>query len=1050
MGVSEPFIRRPIATSLLGIALLIGGALGYFALPVSALPQVDFPTVQVSTQLPGASPDVIASLITAPLERQLGQIPSLTAMNSTSSFGVSQISLQFDLNRDIDGATQDVQAAINAAAGVLPKTLPYPPTYAKVNPADAPVMTLALRSETISLRAMSDIADTLLAQRLSQISGVGRVSVLGGLKPAVRIQADLARLAAYGIAMEDLRNAIANANVSGPKGSLDGAQQSYIIAANDQIAAADAYRPIIITYRNGSPVTIGDVAQIVDGLENDRTGGWYQGTPAVIIDIQRQPGANVIDVVKQIRAEIPKVQRAIPAGVHLTIVSDRTVTIRASVHDVQFTLVLSVVLVTLVVLLFLRSLRATLIAGVALPLSLITSFGIMYFAGFSLDNLSLMALTIGTGFVVDDAIVMIENIVRHMENGDNAMTASLKGASEIGFTVISLTVSLIAVFIPLLFMSGLVGRMFREFALTLTIAVVTSAVVSLTLTPMMCSRLLKHAHEELAVPGLAAISRFIDRTVEFYHRTLLWVLEHQRATLVVTFATLVATLVLYVVAPKGFLPLQDTASITAVTEAGPDVSFGEMQKRQAEAADAIKADPDVTGVVSVIGAGSVNPTTNVGRLVMTLKPRGERRDDVSVVVTRLKQRVAGIPGMTVYFQPVQDVQISTQSSRSQYQYTLTGTDAALVSEWARKLVDEMRREPLFRDVSSEAQEGGLRAQLDVDRTRAGQLGVSLQAITDTLNDAFAQRQISTIYGQANQYRVVLEALPMYQRDPSILSKLYLPGGASSAAVGAPNAQVPLDAVATLKRTTAPLAISHQAQFPAISLSFNLAPGAALGDAVEAVKAIESRIEMPNSIVGVYAGDAAEFAKALAGQPWLLLAAVITIYIVLGVLYESYIHPITILSTLPSAGVGAILALIQCGQDLSVIGLIGIILLMGIVKKNAIMMIDFALEAERGQGMPPHEAIVQACLLRFRPIMMTTLAALFGALPLAIESGTGAELRFPLGISIIGGLLLSQLLTLYTTPVIYLALDRINRRLEQALPPPEPDAPPTAGATEGMQ
>lgn len=1050
MGVSEPFIRRPIATSLLGIALLIGGALGYFALPVSALPQVDFPTVQVSTQLPGASPDVIASLITAPLERQLGQIPSLTAMNSTSSFGVSQISLQFDLNRDIDGATQDVQAAINAAAGVLPKTLPYPPTYAKVNPADAPVMTLALRSDTISLRAMSDIADTLLAQRLSQISGVGRVSVLGGLKPAVRIQADLARLAAYGIAMEDLRAAIANANVSGPKGSLDGAQQSYIIAANDQIAAADAYRPIIIAYRNGSPVTIGDVAQIVDGLENDRTGGWYQGTPAVIIDIQRQPGANVIDVVKQIRAEIPKVQRAIPAGVNLTIVSDRTVTIRASVHDVQFTLILSVVLVTLVVLLFLRSLRATLIAGVALPLSLITSFGIMYFAGFSLDNLSLMALTIGTGFVVDDAIVMIENIVRHMENGDSAMQASLKGASEIGFTVISLTVSLIAVFIPLLFMSGLVGRMFREFALTLTIAVVTSAVVSLTLTPMMCSRLLKHAHEELAVPGLAAVSRFIDRTVEFYHRTLLVVLRHQRTTLVVTFATLIATLVLYVVAPKGFLPLQDTASITAVTEAGADVSFGEMQKRQAEAADVIKADPDVTGVVSVIGAGSVNPTTNVGRLVMTLRPRGERRDDVSAVITRLKEKVAGIAGMTVYFQPVQDVQISTQSSRSQYQYTLTGTDAALVSEWAKKLVDEMRRDPLFRDVSSEAQEGGLRAQLDVDRTRAGQLGVSLQAITDTLNDAFAQRQISTIYGQANQYRVVLEALPMYQRDPSILSKLYLPGGASSSVVGAPNAQVPLDAVATLKRTTAPLAISHQAQFPAISLSFNLAPGAALGDAVDAVKTIETRIEMPNSIVGVYAGDAAEFAKALAGQPWLLLAAVITIYIVLGVLYESYIHPITILSTLPSAGVGAILALILCGQDLSVIGLIGIILLMGIVKKNAIMMIDFALEAERGQGMPAHEAIVQACLLRFRPIMMTTLAALFGALPLAIESGTGAELRFPLGISIIGGLLLSQLLTLYTTPVIYLALDRINRRLEQALPPPVPEAPPTAGATEGMQ
>jgi multidrug efflux pump len=1042
MSVSEPFIRRPIATSLLGIALLIGGALGYWALPVSALPQVDFPTVQVTTQLPGASPEVVASLITSPLERQLGQIPSLASMQSTSSFGVSQISLQFDLNRDIDGATQDVQAAINAAAGILPRNLPYPPTYAKVNPADAPVLTLALTSETISLRAMSDIADTILGQRLSQLSGVGRVTILGGLKPAVRVQADLARLAAYGISMEDLRNAIAGANVSGPKGSLDGAQQSYTIAANDQIAAAEAYKPIIIAYRNGAPVTIGDVAIIIDGLENDRTGGWYQGTPAVIIDIQRQPGANVIDVVRQIRDEIPKVQRTIPAGVNLNIVSDRTVTIRASVRDVQFTLILSVVLVTLVVLLFLRSLRATLIAGVALPLSLITSFGIMYFSGFSLDNLSLMALTIGTGFVVDDAIVMIENIVRHMEDGESVMEASLKGASEIGFTVISLTVSLIAVFIPLLFMSGLVGRMFREFALTLTIAVVTSAIVSLTLTPMMCSRLLKHLGEETTVPGLAAVSRGIDRMVAFYHRTLLWVLRHQRATLVVTFATIAATLVLYVIAPKGFLPLQDTASITAVTEAGPDVSFAEMQSRQAKAAAEIKADPDVVGVVSVIGAGSVNPTTNVGRLVMTLRPRGERHDDVSAVVARLKRRVADIPGMTVYFQPVQDVQISTQSSRSQYQYTLTGTDATEVGVWANKLVAELRRDPQFRDVSSEAQEGGLRAALDVNRQRAGQLGVSLQAVNDTLNDAFAQRQISTIYGQANQYRVVLEALPIYQRDPSILSKLYLPGVAG--------AQVPLSAVATLTRTTAPLAISHLAQFPAVSLSFNLAQGEALGDAVETVKAIETRIGMPNSIVGVYSGDAAEFSKSLAGQPWLILAAIVTIYIVLGVLYESYIHPITILSTLPSAGVGAILALMLFGQDLSVIGLIGIILLMGIVKKNAIMMIDFALEAERHQGMSAYDAIVQACLLRFRPIMMTTLAALFGALPLAIESGTGAELRFPLGISITGGLLLSQLLTLYTTPVIYLALDRLNRRIERAVPEPGPAGPPVAGATEGMQ
>jgi multidrug efflux pump len=1048
MSVSEPFIRRPIATSLLGVALLIGGALGYWALPVSALPQVDFPTVQVTTQLPGASPDVVASLITAPLERQLGQIPSLSSMQSTSSFGVSQISLQFDLNRDIDGATQDVQAAINAAAGILPRTLPYPPTYAKVNPADAPVMTLALTSETISLRAMSDIADTILGQRLSQISGVGRVSILGGLKPAVRVQADLARLAAYGISMEDLRNAIAGANVSGPKGSLDGTQQAYTIAANDQIAVAEAYKPIIIAYRNGSPVTIGDVAVIVDGLENDRTGGWYQGTPAVIIDIQRQPGANVIEVVRQIREEIPKLQRTIPAGVNLHIVSDRTVTIRASVRDVQFTLILAVVLVTLVVLLFLRSVRATIIAGVALPLSLITSFGIMYFAGFSLDNLSLMALTIGTGFVVDDAIVMIENIVRHMEDGDSVMEASLKGASEIGFTVISLTVSLIAVFIPLLFMSGLVGRMFREFALTLTIAVVTSAIVSLTLTPMMCSRMLRHLNEEMAVPGLAMVSRGIDRMVAFYHRTLLWVLQHQRATLLVTLGTIVATLFMYVIAPKGFLPLQDTASITAVTEAGPDVSFAEMQARQGRAAEIIKSDPDVIGVVSVIGAGSVNPTTNVGRLVMTLRPRGERRDDIAVVVARLKQRTASIPGMTIYFQPVQDVQISTQSSRSQYQYTLTGTDAAEVSQWATRLVAEMRRDSVFRDVSSEAQEGGLRASLDINRQRAGQLGVNLQAVNDTLNDAFAQRQISTIYGQANQYRVVLEALPMYQRDPSILSKLYLPGAAGTA--GGPGAQVPLSAVATLTRTTAPLAISHLAQFPAITLSFNLAPSEALGDAVEAVKAIEKSIGMPSSIAGVYSGDAAEFSKSLAGQPWLILAAIVTIYIVLGVLYESYIHPITILSTLPSAGVGAILALMLFGQDLSVIGLIGIILLMGIVKKNAIMMIDFALEAERHKGMSPVEAITQACLLRFRPIMMTSLAALFGALPLAVESGTGAELRFPLGISIIGGLLVSQLLTLYTTPVIYLALDRLNRRIEKAVPDPGPPGPTIAGATEGMQ
>jgi multidrug efflux pump len=1050
MSVSEPFIRRPIATSLLGIALLIGGALGYWALPVSALPQVDFPTVQVTTQLPGASPDTAASLLTAPLERQLGQIPSLSVMTSTSSYGLSQISLQFDLNRDIDGATQDVQAAINAAAGVLPKNLPYPPTYAKVNPADAPVMTLALTSDNVSVREMSDVADTTMAQQLAQITGVGRVTILGGLKPAVRVQADLARLAANSIGMEDVRNAIVNSNVSGPKGSLDGKQQSYTVAANDQISTVEGYKQIVVAYRNNAPVTVGDVANIIYGLENDKTGGWYNGTPAVIIDIQRQPGANVIDVVQQIRAEIPKLQRTLPAAVKLTVVSDRTVTIRASVHDVQFTLVLSVILVTLVVLLFLRSMRATIIAGVALPLSLITSFGIMWFAGFSLDNLSLMALTIGTGFVVDDAIVMIENIVRHMENGETAMEAALRGAREIGFTVISLTVSLIAVFIPLLFMSGLVGRMFREFALTLTIAVVTSAVISLTLTPMMCSRLLKRHGEEWEIPGLLFISNQIDRMVEFYHRTLLRVLQHQRLTLFVTFLTIAATLLLYIVAPKGFLPLQDTGSIIAVTEAGQDVSFAEMQARQSEVTAAIQSDSDVTGVISSIGAGSVNPTPNVGRITINLKPRDERKAGVAQIVTRLKQRVATIPGITVYFQPVQDIQISTQSSRSQYQYTLTGTDRDAVVQWSQKLVQEMRRNPIFQDVSSEAQEGGLRAALNVDRQRAGQLGVNLQAVNDTLNDAFAQRQISTIYGQANQYRVVLEAKPEDQHDPNILSRLYVPGAAGATA-GTATSQVPIAAVATLTRTTAPLAISHQAQFPAVSLSFNLAPGEALGDAVNELGRIETRIGMPNNITGVYSGDAAEFSRSLSGQPWLILAAIVTIYIVLGVLYESYIHPITILSTLPSAGVGAILALLLCGQDLSVIGLIGIILLMGIVKKNAIMMIDFALEAERHGGLSAYDAIVQACLLRFRPIMMTTLAALFGALPLAIESGTGAELRFPLGVSIIGGLLVSQLLTLYTTPVIYLALDRINRRLESALPPAgDYPSPPVAGATEGMQ
>src|SRR3984957_1884523 len=929
MSVSEPFIRRPIATSLLGIALFIGGALGYWALPVSALPQVDFPTVEVTTQLPGASPDVIASLITAPLERQLGQIPSLSLMTSTSSFGVSQISLQFDLNRDIDGATQDVQAAINAAAGILPRTLPYPPVYAKVNPADAPVLTLALTSETISLRAMSDLADTILGQRLSQISGGGRVAVLGGLKPAVRVQADLARLAAYGIAMEDLRNAIAGANVSGPKGSLDGAQQAYTIAANDQIAAADAYKGVIIAYRNGSPVTIGDVAVIVDGLENDRTGGWYQGKPAGIIDIQRQPGANVIEVVRQITDELPRLQRAIPAAVKLNVVSDRTVTIRASVHDVQFTLVLAVMLVTLVVLLFLRSLRATLIAGVALPLSLITAFGVMYFAGFSLDNLSLMALTIGTGFVVDDAIVMIENIVRHMEDGEEPFDAALAGAKEIGFTVISLTVSLVAVFIPLLFMGGIVGRMFREFALTLTVAVVTSAIVSLTLAPMMCSRLLRHGGALRHNALTRLLDGAVDRWVGAYHASLKWVLRHERLTLAVTIATFAATVWLYIDIPKGFLPIQDSGLITAVTEAGPEVSFAEMQRLQQQVVAAVRADPDVTGAGSVVGVTPMNRTANAGRLAISLKPRESRKSFVTQVIDRLKVAVATVPGVVVYFQPVQDIQIGTRASRALFQYSLTGADAAEVTSWAARLGHRLRRDPQLRDVASEIQDGGLLLNVKIDREKAGRLGISMQAISDTLSDAFGQRQISTIFGQANQYRVILEEMPEYQRDPSTLSKLYLPAGAvttqptlSSATSNLPilptasTTLVPLSIVATLERTTAPLAIMHEEQFPAATLSFNLAPGASLGDAVAAISAAESEIGMPPTVSGSYAGDAAEFESSLAGEPWLILAAVVTIYIVLGMLYESFVHPLTILSTLPSAGVGALLALMIFGQDLS--------------------------------------------------------------------------------------------------------------------------------------
>ena len=1049
-------------------AILLAGIVAYFQLPVSALPQVDYPTIQVVTFYPGASPDVMASAVTAPLERQFGQVPGLNQMTSTSSDGSSIIILQFSLDLSIDVAEQEVQASINAAQTYLPPDLPTPPIYSKTNPADAPILTLALTSDTLPLTQVEDLADTRLAQKISQLPGVGLVSISGGQKPAVRIQVNPTALSHYGINLEDVRTALQQTSVDLAKGNFDGPNQDYQIQANDQLLSSADFRNVVIAYRNGAPILLSDVANVVDGAENIKQAAWMNTTPAVIMNIQRQPGANIIQVVDRIMKRLPVLKTSLPSSVSVQVLTDRTTTIRASVDDVEFELMLTIFLVVMVIFLFLRNLSATIIPSVAVPLSLIGTFGIMYLAGYSLNNLTLMALTISTGFVVDDAIVMIENIHRFLEEGDTPLEAALKGSEQIGFTIVSLTISLIAVLIPLLFMGDVVGRLFREFAVTLSVTILVSAVVSLTLTPMMCARLLHAKAEHKEGRFYQVTEKAWESVIDFYARTLRWVLRHQPATLLVAAATLVLTVVLYIMVPKGFFPVQDTGLIQGISEAPQSVSFQAMADRQQALARVILKDPAVASISSFIGIDGTNTTLNNGRILINLKPLEDRRISASDVIRRLQPALASVDGITLYMQPVQDLTVEDRVSRTQFQYTLEDPDSTELARETRRMLEGMQKLPELRDVATDQQVGGLASVLVIDRATASRMGITPQTIDQTLYDAFGQREISTIYTQLNQYHVVLETDPEFQKDPNKLKDIYLrsatapsvaafsssssvttaASGGSSSANASPSgpaanatsgsaappvvtsfngAAVPLSAFAHFESRTVPLTINHQGQFPVVTFSFNLSPDASLGQATDAIQKLEKDISLPLSVQAAFQGTAASFRTSLANEPLLILAALVTVYIVLGVLYESYIHPITILSTLPSAGVGACLALLICREELSVVALIGIILLIGIVKKNGIMMIDFALEAERKDGKSPDEAIYQACLLRFRPIMMTTMAALLAGLPLALGTGIGSELRRPLGISMVGGLILSQVLTLYTTPVIYIFFDRLAHR-----------------------